>query len=117
MAKNRCSNSDARRFIEYRDEFETNNKTMFGMWHTTHDQGEQIDKVYAVYSYGFHFPMYVYDSQAGVWVGNKDKYSRTTSSHQTKARPQAPITQWFDTETCQRVVQRGLAGVVAQRME
>lgn len=108
MAKNRCSNSDARRFIEYRDEFETNNKTMFGEW-----QGE---RTYTVYSYGYHFPMYVWDDQARVWVGNKDKYSRTTSCHQTKARP-SHVTHWFDTQTCRRIAYNGLSEVVAKRME
>lgn len=107
MAKNRCSNSDARRFVEYRDTFETNNKTMFGEWH---------GGVYAVYSYGYHFPMYVWDAQAHVWVGNKDKYSRTTSVHQTKARP-SHVTHWMSTEQCREVISHGLVGVVAKRME
>ena len=108
MAKNRCSNSEVRRYVMYRDVFETNNKTMFGEW--------QGDKTYAVYSYGYHFPMYVWDAQAGVWIGNKDKYSRTTSCHQGYARP-SNITHWFDTETCRLVVGDGLAQIVANRME
>lgn len=116
MAKNRCSNSDARRFIEYRDTFETNNKTMFGEWRRV-ESGDNPKDVYAVYSYGYHFPMYIWDDQAQVWVGNKDKYSRTTTTHQTKARPQAPIAQWFSTDIMKRITYNGLASVVAQRME
>lgn len=113
MAKNRCSNSDAIRFIEYRDAFETNNKTMFGEWHKTGGEGE----TYAVYSYGHHFPMYVWDAQVHKWYGNKDKYSRTTSSHQTKARPRAPIEAWYDTDTIKRIAYVGIAKVIADRME
>lgn len=109
MAKNRCSNSDAKRFIEYRDEFETNTKTMFGQWRSG-------GKTYVVYSYGFHFPMYVWDDQARVWVGNKDKYSRTTTIHQSKARP-SHVTHWFDTETVKWIAYMGLSEVVAKRME
>jgi len=118
MAKNRCSNSDVSRFIEYRDAFETNNKTMFGQWHHTAEyNGDEHLNVYAVYSYGYHFPMYVWDDQAQVWIGNKDKYSRTTTTHQNKARPSAPIMHWFDTETVKRIAYVGLAKVVANRME
>lgn len=115
MAKNRCSNSEVSRFVEYRDTFETNNKTMFGEWRRV--EGGNPTDVYAVYSYGYHFPMYIWDDEARVWVGNKDKYSRTTSNHQTKARPSEPIEQWFDTNTMKRIVYNGLAGAVANRME
>lgn len=116
MTKNRCSNSEVSRFVEYRDTFETNNKTMFGEWRRV-EGGDNPKDVYAVYSYGYHFPMYIWDDEARVWVGNKDKYSRTTSVHQTKARPSEPIEQWFDTNTMKRIVYNGLAGAVANRME
>ena len=115
MAKNRCSNSDVSRFIEYRDKFETNNKTMFSEWCGS-DEGHVGARTYTVYSYGYHFPMYVWDDQAQVWIGNKDKYSRTTSVHQTKARPRN-VEHWFDTNTVKRIAYVGLAKVVAKRME
>lgn len=104
----RISNSEAHSYVDSRSEFKTNNETMFG---------RRFTNTYAVFSYGTHFPMYVYDFDSGSWVGNKDKYSRTTSSHQTKSRPSAPITNWFDTETMKRIVHFGLAHIVAERME
>lgn len=45
------------------------------------------ENFYTVYSYGYHFPMYVYDYAIGEWIGNQDKYSTTTSRHQSKCRP------------------------------
>lgn len=114
MSKNRCSNSDAIRFIEYRDEFETNNQTMFGRWQYKHERGTGR---YVVYSYGYHFPMYVYDANTCEWYGNKDKYSRTTSSHQTKARPRAGIADWFDTETMKRIIEFGMVGLIEHKLE
>ena len=39
--------------------------------------------LYVVYSYGTHFPIYVYDHGVELWFGNVDKYSPTTSKHQT----------------------------------
>jgi hypothetical protein len=58
--------------------FRNNNKTVWS---------EAQGPLYIVYSYGDHFPIYVYDHAAGMWFGNDDKYSPTTSRHQTYARP------------------------------
>tara|TARA_R100000773_G_C4149016_1_gene71979 strand:- start:104 stop:376 length:273 start_codon:yes stop_codon:yes gene_type:complete len=46
---------------------------------------EYIDDSYCVFSYGWHFPIYVF--KAGKWFENADKYSVSTSKHQTQARP------------------------------
>ena len=46
---------------------------------------EYKDKKYIVYSYGYHYPMYIYMN--GKWVGNSTKYSVTTSKHMTQAYP------------------------------
>jgi hypothetical protein len=78
--------------------------------------GEKFkDKLYVSYSYGYHFPMYVYDYEAGKWIGNKDKYSRTTSRHQSLCRPYT-VDHWLDTEEMRLVVQKGLAGYIAWKM-
>jgi hypothetical protein len=45
------------------------------------------DKLYIVYSYGYHFPMYV--KYKNTWYENSDKYSVTTSKQQSQSRPNA----------------------------
>lgn len=40
---------------------------------------------YIVYSYGEHFPIYVWKND--VWYANSDKYSVTTTKHKRLARP------------------------------
>jgi len=40
---------------------------------------------YVVYSYGYHFPIYAYIN--GAWIKNSDKYSVSTSRHQSQAEP------------------------------
>lgn len=37
--------------------------------------------LYVVYSYGPHFPLALFDYDAGKWFHNTDKYSSTTSRH------------------------------------
>jgi hypothetical protein len=48
---------------------------------------QQRNGCYVVFSYGTHFPLFIYDSIAGVWFANSDKYSRSTSKHKTQAHP------------------------------
>ena len=64
--------------------------------------------LYVVYSYGDHFPMYVYDYQAKMWFGNSDKYSVTTSRHQTMARPKGDKIHMLNTDELKQVICRGL---------
>jgi len=46
------------------------------------------DRFYVVYSYGYHFPLWVYDRQERQWYENSSKYSVTTSKHKSQSRPQ-----------------------------
>jgi hypothetical protein len=74
--------------------------------------------LYCVYSYGFHFPMYVYDMLAprlddkgnicgaGLWLGNSDKYSTTTTRHQNKCRPRE-TDKWLSTDGLKDVIRKG----------
>jgi hypothetical protein len=43
--------------------------------------------LYVVYSYGRHWPLFVWDEVTQTWFHNTDKYSVTTSKHYTKACP------------------------------
>lgn len=66
--------SDVPSLVHNRKDFDCNG-TLFGF-----TKGD----VYVVYSYGTHFPVAVYKD--GRWLVNQDRYSRTTSNHQSKVR-------------------------------
>lgn len=104
------TNNDARNYVMRKEEFKTGNQTIFAK-----NKQYQNSHTYTVYSYGRHFPMYVYDYVTGEWYGNADKYSRTTSSHQSKTRP-PNVADWFDTEKLMRISDNGLCETVALRM-
>jgi hypothetical protein len=70
------SNATARQLVQSLTPFKGSNT--FGLF-----QG----RTYAVYSYGFHFPLFAF--KEGQWYRNSDKYSRTTSKHQTLLQPLA----------------------------
>ena len=106
----RVSNNKARQYVEKLEEFQGSN--MFGKWL---DKGngrwnEFIDvtsKVYVVYSYGSHFPMYIYDAKEQKWIGNKDKYSSSTTRHQSQGRPSGEIHVWYNTDDMKEVIYHG----------
>ena len=71
---NKTSNKNADQYTSQRMPFTGSNT--FGEWN---------ESCYVVYSYGYHFPMYVY--KRGIWYENSDKYSVSTSKQQTQLRP------------------------------
>ena len=119
MTKKVYNHDDGARLARYRDEFE--HASVFGLWkncwqdrNVPHEN--ETPRVYAIYSYGYHFPMYVYDEVSGQWLGNSSKYSRTTTSHQSKYRP-PEVAKWFDTGELKAIVDFGLIGYITKRME
>ena len=73
----------SRRFVGSRTPFESSNGNLYGEWRTTAYGGY----VYVVYSYGPHWPLFVYFPQTGKWIENTDKCSVTTSKHLSCSRP------------------------------
>ena len=68
----RVANREMGAHTAAREEFTNNNGTCFGrLWY-----GDR----YAVFSYGHHWPLVIFDRDAG-WFYNSDKYSNTTSRH------------------------------------
>ena len=49
------------------------------------DSDEGSNTPYVVYSYGYHFPMFIYLNN--IWYENSDKYSVSTSKHQSQSHP------------------------------
>ena len=78
------SNKDCAPYVTKRKEFKGSH--LFGEWDSVAEWISN-ENMYAVYSYGYHFPIYIW--VGGMWYENTDKYSMSTSKHQTQARPDA----------------------------
>lgn len=103
----KINNKDMRPMVNQTRQFTNNNNTVWTNWE---------GKFYTVYSYGRHFPMYAYDTEADLWYGNEDKFSRTTTTHQRLARPDRPI-KWINTEAFKALLDaRSTARYFAQRL-
>lgn len=94
----RVTNAQVGECVNKRELFVTNNETITS---SINSKG-----LYVVYSYGQHFPMYAHDADTNQWFGNSDRRSRTTSRHQSHARPDADI-HWTDTDTLSALVNSG----------
>lgn len=82
----RTSNKDARQYVQRMVEFKGSNT--FAEYQ--HSAGDSMR--YVVYSYGYHFPMYIAEWTVGdranaTWYENSDKYSASTSRQQSLLRP------------------------------
>jgi hypothetical protein len=87
----KVANKNARQYVDELKVFEGSNT--FAENKVSFDD----ENLYVVYSYGYHFPMYIYDRQAGIWVGSNDSYSVSTSRQQSQCRPSEPIECWLNT--------------------
>jgi len=97
--------------VQSKTAFTNTNKTLFGNY--------VYSGIYVVYSYGSHFPIYAYEPKSDRWFANEDKYSRTTTRHQSLAHPRTetyPLSSEAMRELVnhadgyERVVVRRLAG-------
>lgn len=125
----RMKNVSSRYICEYvmrLQPFENHKRTCYGQWKSRRDgigfsDGRDFDISselgYVVYSYSSHFPIYFYSMEAECWFGTTDKYSKTTSRHQSLARPAAreDIT-WLGVDSLKYIVTHGYAAYAANRM-
>lgn len=108
----RITNRQMRGYVQKLQPFRNSKESVFSRLYA----GSELASVptrYVVYSYGEHFPMYVFDHQMQSWYGNEDKYSRTTSKHQSQACP-FDIRDWFDTHQMQILARLGFMGLMQE---
>lgn len=108
MTYKNVNNADIHKHIDKLEEFENRTKSIYSV---------KSKEQYVVYSYGYHFPMYVFDFESGVWLGNLDKSTPTTMRHLTKARPSQGIYQWFSTDKLKTIIVQGYTQAITQRLE
>lgn len=109
---NRTTVSDCRQYVEAKKPFQTSNKQLYGNWLRTNGS-----LLYVVYSYGPHWPLFIWDETTATWYHNTDKYSVTTSKHYSKACPRdlARVCR-MDAEKMRMLERQGYAWLAEQRV-
>ena len=94
----KLANNQVRDAVDKRQLFTNTNDTV----HSDFTSPE----LYVVYSYGSHYPMYVYDNIARQWFGNETRSTPTTERHKTQARPDGDI-RWVSTDYLRAMILAG----------
>lgn len=107
----RINNRDSSKYVSHLKEFRGSN--MYAL----HLHGNN-KHTYVVYSYGVHWPMWVYDYGTREWYGMKDKFSRTTSKQQGQSHPDVSDKNihWFDEAMMLKIAAHGYNGTIADRL-
>lgn len=96
MSTTRITNKDASSYVSRRALFKGSNL-----------YSENRGNAYVVFSYGEHFPLFIY--AGGKWYENEVRYSPSTSRHQTQARPDAAGITMLDTSGMKELLNRAVS--------
>jgi hypothetical protein len=99
----RIANSNARGYVSSHKPFKGSN--LFAQW--------EGDDRYVVYSFGTHYPMFIWTQ--GAWFENEDKYSRTTSKHRSQTHPHSP-TILLATAWMKELAEQGYPSIAKKRI-
>ena len=103
MAK--IANGSARPFVQACKDFQGANL------YAVHVNGQ-----YVVYSYGEHWPLFIYDPRNNTWFENADKYGCTTSKHHGQAHPHCETVKLFCKAMIVKVKQPTLCAIKAAQL-
>jgi hypothetical protein len=88
---------------------------VYGFW--IENAGEFPDPRYVVFSYGAHYPMWIYAKATDQWFCNEDRYSSTTSKQQSQSAPIGAVTRTvLDTNAMKTVAYAGYNLFMLDRM-
>jgi hypothetical protein len=74
----------ARPYVQRKEAFKNSNGQLYANWI---GEPESNTGRYTVYSYGSHWPLFIYVSKVDTWFENKEKFGPTTSKHRTFTHP------------------------------
>ena len=106
----RTTNRKSRDYVTARTPFTNSNGQLYAHWVSP--------SIYVVYSYGPHWPLFIYSTDTRTWYANEDRASRTTSKHYSYAHP-LPATPPVK-RSCtwmKQVVAKGLAFILLSQCE
>ena len=110
MKTPQIANKACRKFVEARQPFKGSH--LYAERRVT-----DYTDLYIVYSYGEHFPIYVAevgDCGEVQWYKNVDKWSQSTSRHQSQALPYYVNFTPMNTGAMKRLARDGIAGLAAK---
>jgi len=78
----RINGRTCRAWVQQKQPFQNSNGQLYAQW-----EGMNDDLRYVVYSYGRHWPLFVYVPKVDTWFENTHRKSPTTSKHRSYSHP------------------------------
>ena len=106
----KVANGKCRELVRNHKQFDGNN-----LYARVHYVSGTDETLYVVYSYGSHYPLFIYHYGTDTWFENEDRYSVTTSKHRSQAHP-LPLTPTKKASTgfLKTMLWKGLVETVGQ---
>jgi hypothetical protein len=102
----KITNRNARDYVQRCIQFEGSN-----LFATAH-----LDKnLYVVYSYGTHWPLFIWSEDAQAWFENEERHSVTTSKHRSQSHPHRP-TILLSLRLMRKLATEGYKAIVTERI-
>ena len=116
----RVNGRQARLWTTQRVPFKNSNGQLYGHWEgagVPFSEGSAMR--YVVYSYGRHWPLFVWDDATQRWYGNSDRHSVTTTKHRTYAHPDGYSSDmhWLPLRAMILLAREGYTALAAARLE
>ena len=112
MARLKIANKHSHLRTTKRELFEGSN--LWGVWCKS-TMVESDEEQYVVYSYGHHYPMFIY--AGGMWFENEDKSSQSTERQRSQCRPVPHnLTHKLNTQTMQKLAVLGITELYKRRI-
>jgi hypothetical protein len=108
----RINGRQSRPYVKARTEFKNSNGQLYANWI---GEPESNTGRYTVYSYGPHWPLFIYVPKVDTWFENKEKCSTTTSRHRTFTHPHCD-TVALSLEQIKLLDRLGYASLVKDRL-
>ena len=83
----RINGRTSRPYVQRTEPFKNSNGQLYAEWYGKPNDVEDSLSRYVVYSYGVHWPLFVYVPSVGLWFENTDRHSVTTSKHRSQTHP------------------------------
>lgn len=115
----RTTGREASQWVTQRVPFKNSNGQLYGHWEGSgvpYSEGNGMR--YVVYSYGTHWPLFVWDDASQRWYGNADKHGPTTTKHRTFAHPEcyASDVKWLPLMAMRLLAREGYQALAAARV-
>lgn len=103
-------------FTAQRKPFRNSNNQLYARWLHGSPKHEGAGLRYVVYSYGAHWPLFIWCDDSLQWYSNSDKYGTTTSKHYTQSHPRQATTP-LSLPAMKALAFHGYAALVQLRLE